>query len=163
MSKKEMRIVAAAVLFVLFLFSFFLAGKMFWLTTLFTGVNPFYKLKKLKYVGCLLRLIYYPIIAAICASVISLVPNKLPKGIIAKLGSRSIQVYSLHYPIIIFLSSERLNIPCFRQDFSHLLWTIFISAVVLTAVLSTKVFENPLKIIMNSNSKVYRIIREHLE
>ena len=76
---------------------------------LLTGRNSFWVLEKLNEFGALFRFGYYILVFLLGAAIISLIPNTLGKGTIAKLGARSVQVYALHY-FFIFLVYHNLHI-----------------------------------------------------
>lgn len=76
---------------------------------LLTGRNSFWVLEKLNEFGALFRFGYYILVFLLGAAIISLIPNTLGKGTIAKLGARSVQVYALHY-FFIHLLYRRLDI-----------------------------------------------------
>lgn len=50
--------------------------------------------------GGLYRLGYYIVAFLIGSAVIAIIPNKFGNGFVAKLGSRSLQIYSLHYVVL---------------------------------------------------------------
>lgn len=79
------------------------------LQPLLTGRNSFWVLEKLNEFGALFRFGYYVLVFLLGAAIISLIPNTLGKGTIAKLGARSVQVYALHY-FFIFLLYHNLRI-----------------------------------------------------
>lgn len=79
------------------------------LKPLLSGRNSFWVLEKFSEYGVLFRFGYYILTFLLGAAIISLVPDTLGKGTIAKLGSRSVQVYALHY-FFIFLLYHNLRI-----------------------------------------------------
>lgn len=79
------------------------------LQPLLSGRNSFWVLEKLSEYGVLFRFGYYILVFLLGAAIISLIPNTLGKGTIAKLGARSVQVYALHY-FFIFLLYHNLHI-----------------------------------------------------
>lgn len=76
------------------------------LKPLLSGKNSFWTLEKLCGYGIFFRFGYYVFVFLLGAMIISLIPNKLGNGTIAKLGSRSVQVYALHYFFIHLLYSN---------------------------------------------------------
>lgn len=79
------------------------------LQPLLSGRNSFWTLEKLCGYGIFFRFGYYVFVFLLGAMIISLIPNKLGKGTIAKLGSRSVQVYAMHY-LFIHLFYSNLHI-----------------------------------------------------
>ena len=79
------------------------------LRPLLSGRNSFWVLEKLSEYGILLRFGYYIIAFLLGAAIISLIPDRLGKGTVARLGSRSVQVYALHY-FFIYLLYHSLHI-----------------------------------------------------
>lgn len=101
LSKTYIRILAAIYFVIYTAIFFFKIEDLYFLRPLLTGRNPFSKLGEYANYGGLLRLGYYVIIFLFCASVIALIPNRLgKKGYFARLGSRTLQVYMLHFCLI---------------------------------------------------------------
>lgn len=67
------------------------------LRPLLTGRNSYELLMDAYSFGALIRLAYYAAVTIIGAAVVCLVPKRLGSGGIARLGSRTLQIYSLHY------------------------------------------------------------------
>ena len=151
-SKKYIKILSVVIIIALGIVVFNVPNIHF-LTPLLTSSGSYFEFLDNVQFGGLCRLAYYAIVPIICVAVISLVPEKIPTGIIAKFGSRSLQVYILHYPIIYILTSEKLNILFFRKDYEHPVFTIFVAGIVLTLVLSLKVFSEPIFKIINPKKR----------
>lgn len=100
-SRKWVKIASAAVLLVIMAIVYFKIDEIYWLRPLLTGRNPFSKLEQYVQYGGLMRLVYYPIVALIVIAVMSLIPAL--QGITMKIGSRSLQIYVLHYCFIYLL------------------------------------------------------------
>lgn len=141
LSKKYIKIISAVILIVFVLIMFLKTGSVYWLRPVLSGQNPFSSLRQNFVYGGFYRLLYYPIAFIIGASVISLTPSKIGKGHIAKLGSRSIQIYSLHYVFIIILY-ENLNLSRFINMLlpEHPLWMIFPVALAIVLICSLKIW-----------------------
>lgn len=119
----------------------------YWIRPLLTGRNPYSALKGLCYpLGGLLRLAFYLGSALIGMMVIAVTPDRLGGGIIAGLGSRSIQVYMLHRPCIILLC-VRLQIAGWFQRIwpAHYHLLIIPLALGITLFCSWKIFERPIR------------------
>lgn len=85
------------------------------LQPLLSGKHSFWILKKHPGYGIFFRFGYYVLSFLLGAMIISLIPNKLGKGFIAGLGSRSVQVYALHY-VFIHLLYQNFNIDAWMQQ-----------------------------------------------
>ena len=154
-SAKWVRSISIILLMAVFVYICFNIQSVYWVRALLTGRNPFSKLEGIRYpLGGLLRFFYYTISAFIGAMVIAVIPEHIGKGLIAQLGSRSIQVYVLHRPLII-LFCARLHIEnWFAQiwpEHYHLL--IVPLAFVITLFCSWKVFEKPIRILIMPSLK----------
>lgn len=71
-----------------------------------SGRRPFSALGDRQNYGGPFRLLYYFVVFTLGAMIISLIPDKLGKGKIAEIGSRSVQIYALHYVFIHFFYSN---------------------------------------------------------
>lgn len=69
--------------------------KLYWLSPLLSGQNPYKSLGEMADWGGILRAIYYLVAFILIFAVIALIPAG--KSIITRLGSRSVWVYALHY------------------------------------------------------------------
>lgn len=116
---------------------------------LVTGRNSF-KVVGLGLSGGLYRFIYYIFVPLIGMALIILTPKK--KMFFTKLGERTLQVYVLHYFVYILFNKLdlfnlfRLNVPYFKIS-------IIIFAIILTIILSLKLFELPFKWLLNLKYK----------
>lgn len=118
--------------------------------TLFTGNHSYYICSKyITNCGANDRILMYLIFIFMGVLIIGAIPNKqIP--VITKFGSRTLQVYILHRPILTLLQfSPLVNI---LKNISYKNWDIMwmLIGIVLTFVLSLKIFEYPFKIIMNN-------------
>ena len=100
LNKKPLKILSVAGIIGFIVFLCFKFRSVEFLTPLLSGKNPFWSMSKLPGYGVFFRAGYYVFVFILGAMIISLIPNKLGKGTIAKLGSRSVQVYALHYVFI---------------------------------------------------------------
>lgn len=105
LSKKSVRALSLVGIVGYIVFLCFKYDSVGFLKPLLTGQNSFWLLEKHCGYGVFFRLGYYVLVFLLGAMIISLIPNKLGKGTIAKLGSRSVQVYALHYVFIHLLYS----------------------------------------------------------
>ena len=115
------------------------------LRPLLTGRNSYEPLEDAYSFGGLIRLAYYIAAVIIGSAVICLVPKKLGSGRIARLGSRTLQIYSLHY-FFIFLYSTLVG-RSILPDHPAIMSVIL--AVLITAVCSFKFWEPVFNAIMN--------------
>lgn len=114
---------------------------------LLTGRNAFTKMKGMMYpLGGLLRFGQYILAFVIGMLVIAAVPESMMKGRIAALGKRSIQVYTLHRPCIIFLINK-VNISAALYSIwpAHYHLLILPVAFLITLFCSWKLFEKPIQ------------------
>ena len=100
LDKKYLKVISAVVIAVLALILFLRVDSCYWLRPLITGRHPYSKLGDNADFGALYRLAYYVVVFIVGAAVICITPNRIGSGAIARLGSRSLQVYVLHYFII---------------------------------------------------------------
>lgn len=105
LSKKPVRVLSLVGIVGYIVFLCFKYDSVGFLKPLLTGQNSFWLLEKHCGYGVFFRFGYYVLVFLLGAMIISLIPNKLGKGTIAKLGSRSVQVYALHYVFIHLLYS----------------------------------------------------------
>ncbi len=113
---------------------------------LITGRWGFDALGRYKIYGCVLRFAYYIMAFLIGGAVVCLTPNKLGKnGIIAKWGSRSLQVYMLHYSLIHIFDGRIKNL--LPEIHPAILFAVL--TVMFTLICSLKIWEPVFKIFMN--------------
>ncbi|MCR2032658.1 acyltransferase family protein [Anaerofustis stercorihominis] len=117
-------------------------NQMFQFRKLFLGKYPYYNGINIYY-----RFIYYISVFIFISMVISITPNRYIKGF-TQYGSRTLQVYFLHRPMITFVIN--LGFGTFLMNFCGKFWMIpyFICAIILTYVLSIKFFERPFNFIL---------------
>lgn len=147
LSGRGVRILAALLLAAGILFVCDNIQSVYWIRPILTGRNPYSALKEIWYpLGGLLRLAFYLGAALIGMLVIAVTPDRLGGGIVARLGSRSIQVYMLHRPCIILLC-VRLQIAGWFQRIwpAHYHLLIIPLALGITLLCSWKVFERPIR------------------
>ncbi|MEG2441356.1 MAG: acyltransferase family protein [Acetivibrio sp.] len=110
---------------------------------LFTGRHPF-SIVKIENCSALHRMIAYLITTVSCISVASIVPDvRLP--LVTKFGSRTLQVYFWHRPILFVIMYSKIMDPVFYYLPDALCKLLFLMmGVVLTFILSLKVFALPL-------------------
>ncbi len=153
LSSKRVKITSAGVIvgYIAILSIFF--DEMRFLKPLLSGQNHFFRLEKLAEYGALFRLGYYAVVFLLCAAIISLVPNNIGKGTLAKLGSRSVQVYALHY-FFIDLLYKNFGLVEWAEgifpNFSKIL--ILPISVILLLLCSMKLWEPIFNFILNPDN-----------
>lgn len=142
LSKKRAKITSTAGLIILALFIVVFLDKVIIFSPLFTGRNPFSILGDLANYGGFFRLIYYPIVFLVGAMVIAVTPEKTYKGIMAKWGSRSVQVFVLHkFFMDLFYVGLDANSIMAKICPSHPTLLIFPLALIIVAICSLKIWE----------------------
>lgn len=104
-------------------------------------------------VGMTQRLITYVVAVIMSIFIISLIPNiRIP--FISDMGTRTLQVYVLHRPILLIMQYEG-TLPWIRNHVSNSHWDFYwlLTGVVLTLLLSFKFIEIPFKKLMDNKMK----------
>lgn len=145
LDKKYLKIISAVVLIILALVLFIRVDSCYQFRPILTGRHPYIKLNENNDFGGLYRLAYYLIAFIVGGAVVCLTPNSLGKGKIASMGSRSIQVYILHYPLVYFydgfIGSKFLP--------EYPVYIVIGLSVAITLLCSQKFLEAPLSRILN--------------
>ena len=136
-SKKYYKIISVIVLLIPAIIVVFKLDSVYWLRPLLTNSVSYASLRDARPFGGLDRLAYYAVAFLMSSAVICLTPDKLGNGTVARLGSRSLQVYALHY-IVIYLLYGLLNSNSYICKHS---WVIFPLSVATTLLFSLKIFE----------------------
>lgn len=141
-SNKKLKIAAAAIIVLWLLLCFTKTDTVTLLRPLFTGRNAFSSNELFARWGFLYRALCYLITFAVSSSLISLMPDKrLP--VVTSLGSRTLQVYLWHWPFVRLLQAAGVHTMLMASAAGKIGW-LFI-AVMLTFVLSTRLFSFPAK------------------
>lgn len=149
LNKRYLRIISAVVLIILAVVVFVWVDSCYWLRPLITGRHPYSRLGNNADFGALYRLAYYIIAFVVGAAVICLTPNKLGNGTVARLGSRSLQVYVLHY-FFIHLYGGFVGTNLFPN---HPAIVIISLSVIITLLCSMKFWEPVFDKIFNPKLK----------
>ncbi len=150
LSSKPVKIISAAIIVGFIVFLSFKLNSITFLRPLLSGKNPYSTLTRYSEAGGLLRLGYYVFVFILGAAIISLVPNKLGKGTVARLGSRSVQVYALHYFFIDLLYSNFDLIGWADGIYPNLSKILILPiSVAILLLCSTKYLEPIFKVILN--------------
>ena len=117
---------------------------------LVTGRRAYHSFEDMQKWGFVTRLVYYVVASVVSFAVIVLVPKKTPFGICAKLGQRTLAVYSFHY-IAIFYIFEKYKFRDFViENFGTKgVWIIIPIAIAITLFFSINIFQKALLFIMN--------------
>lgn len=143
LSGKRMKVISILMLGIFILYLCVKVHDVYWIRPLLTGRNAFSKLGELRCpYGWCLRIGYYFVAACLGMMIIALTPERMCHGWIAKLGSRSIQVYVLHRPCIILLCTRMQIAGYFERIWpSHYHLLIVPLAAVITLFCSWGIFE----------------------
>ncbi|MCR5150957.1 MAG: acyltransferase family protein [Clostridiales bacterium] len=104
---------------------------------IFTGRNSYSVIKPNCPYAFTFRLICYAVSAVMTFCVISLTPSKTPFGHLSRWGAKSLQVYAVHYPLMVLLLkfvSEKYNLPAYfvsKLPLYEILIAVLITAVCL--------------------------------
>lgn len=139
---RPLKIIAAAVIAVWFIICLTQTDLVTGLRPLFTGRNSYAAAEIFTKWGFLFRALCYIITLFTSVSVICLIPNmRLP--LITELGSRTLQVYYWHYPMIRVLQRLGIQAALMGSAVGKISWVLI--GVALTFVLSLKPFSFPTK------------------
>lgn len=142
LSKRQIKIISAIMLILLAVFIVMFIDKIGIFSVLMTGRNPFSKLGDYAKYGAALRLIYYFVVFLVGAMVISVTPEKTYKGLMAKWGSRSVQVFVLHkFFMDLFYAGFGANSIMAKICPSHPKLLIFPLTILIVAICSLKIWE----------------------
>lgn len=144
--KKGLRIASFITLIIWILICIILLERVYVLRPLFTGRNPFNINEIFIKWGFIYRILCYIISFIIGFSIICVVTDRKLPGI-TLFGSRTLQVYFWHLPILTFLSIYYINSNLSITYIGKLVWLL--SSIFLTFVLSQKQFKFPISQIGN--------------
>ncbi len=154
---KTKKIVAAIILAVFAIFVFVQGDDIYSLRYLLTGRNPYNTLGKFETAGFLLRLLYYLVVTIIGACVIIVSPSKMPFGLCAKFGQRTLAVYGLHYGGL-YLIYDILQLKPFLNEtigrYSE--WSVVPVSVIITLFFSVDFFNKGLTFLLNLPSNLLK-------
>ncbi len=134
-------IFSAIFLVLLFLIIFKNIDSLYFLRPLLSGRNSFRSLGSYEYLGGLYRILYYPIVIFVSLAIISIIPKR--KLCFTVLGKRTLQVYCLHTLVLSFW--VHFNVSYILQVITQKNWLklYLLVPIVLTFILSLKIFEYP--------------------
>lgn len=134
LDKKWIKIVSVIGIIAYMVIIYFFLYDMNLFRNLLSGQNPYRTLKFYPDYGILYRLVHYLIVACLGAMIISLIPDKLGKGGIARIGGRSVQIYALHY-IFIELLYKVIDIDVYLDNISPILTKVVMLPVTVLIIL----------------------------
>lgn len=147
-SNKKLKIISVFVILLWAFLCLFKLDPFYSLRPLFTGRNPFND--RLAPYGPLCRILCYFITSIVSLALICITPNKKINPI-TTWGSRTLQVYFWHRPVIYFLI-ELTNVGALCNNF-YLEFVYLFLGVLLTVVLSFKIFSFPVQNILEFGKK----------
>ena len=141
LERKRIVIFSAIFLVLLFLIIFKNIDSLYFLRPLLSGRNSFRSLGSYEYLGGIYRILYYPIVIFVSLAIISIIPKC--KLCFTVLGKRTLQVYCLHTLILSFW--VHFNVSYILQVITQKNWLklYLLVPIVLTFILSLKIFEYP--------------------
>ena len=154
LSGSALKIISLVLLTVLAAFVFLRIKDIYWIRPLLTGKNPFRTLGAYAPYGGLLRLLYYGAAFAVGAMVIAVLPAKLGRGWISGIGRRSVQIFSLHWPVTIILY-EGFHLQAWLERIypAHYKLLLLPLALLITLFCSLKLWEKPFQLILHPKGK----------
>ncbi len=157
LSSKPVKIIAVLFIIALIVFIYFKLPSIEFLLPMLSGKNSFFTLKRYQELGGVFRLCYYAYAFVLGAMIIALIPNKLGKGTVAKLGSRSVQVYALHY-FFIYLIYKKYDFIGWADSIYPNLSRILILpiSIALLLICSLKIWEPIFNFILKPKIKTLK-------
>lgn len=140
--KPAAKTAAVIIMAALIVTAVFFGERLYWLRPLLTGVNPFSTLGTCAKFGFLFRLGNYAVSALVSYAVIVLTPDRTPRGILAKLGKRTLPVYALHY-IVMYILYYNFNFRDLLQSIAPAWdeWLAVLLSVPITLICSLGIFD----------------------
>lgn len=147
---KMLKVVGMAVLLVWGAICLFCVDDVYILRALFTGRNPFSANPAFEKLGMLYRLLCYVITSIVTFCIICVAPSRrLP--LISNYGSKTIQVYFWHWPVILLMEKAGILDVLFGTVYGKIVAMVI--GVIITVVLSMKPFSFPSDNILRSGKK----------
>lgn len=118
-ASKNKKIIALLILISVSVFVFIMGDDIYTIRYLLTGKNPYSTLGVFAPYGVLLRIVYYIVSVVVSLCFIIIMPDKTPRGLIAKLGQRTLSVYVFHYTAIYLIFDYFDLKPVFENIFGQ--------------------------------------------
>lgn len=149
-SKKALKIIGLTVLVIWGGICLFRLEDFYMLRPLFTGRNSFAANPAFEKWGMLYRLLCYAVSVLVSFCIICVMPSrKIP--LISSFGSKTVQVYFWHWPFILILERFGVLNVLFGTAYGKL--AAMVIGLILTFILSTKLFSFPSENILRSGKK----------
>lgn len=157
LNKKYIKVIAVLFIAAYLIFIYMNYDMISFLRPLLSGKHPFWILKKFPGYGIFFRFGYYILTFVLGALIISLIPNKLGKGFIAGLGSRSVQVYALHY-VFIHLLYQNFNIDALLQPYLPISTKVIILplSIVVILICSSKLWTPIFDLVLKPGYPIFK-------
>ena len=156
-NKKNMFISGLFVVLCVILCLYF-ANEIYFLRPLFTGRNPYINIDfpvDILMTGALFRLIWLIFCIFLSIAIMSLIPKR--EVFFTKFGSRTLQVYVLHYFLAIIIGNSFIGRFLVDVVSAWLPVLLVILAIIVSFILSLKIFEKPFaKILKLDFKKIYK-------
>ena len=156
-SKKFLHILAVTLLIVIYFLFINYANELYFLRPIFTARNPFSYVEfptDLLITGAAFRLFWFIYVILIALAFFIIVPDQ--KTSYSEFGSRTLQVYVLHLPIVLILMHEPVLSFLVNLFGNHVYFALVIMGFITCAILSLKCFEKPfIKLMKYDFSKLY--------
>lgn len=154
LSNKYIVALSAIIMTVFLLVVFLKIKSVYWLRPMLTGLNPYEVMGPNQHYGIIYRFVYYIVVFIIGASVISLTPNRIAGGFFAKIGSRSVQVYSMHYVFIYVFFHNPVTYNWMHTHIpSFMLWLVVPAAMAIVLICSMKIWTPVFDIILKPKKR----------
>lgn len=140
---KPQKIISAILIVAAIAFVAYKGDDIYWTRLLLTGRNPYSSLNGNFHFGFWFRLVHYIVAFAVGSAVVILTPERTPKGLLAKLGQRTLGVYVFHYSVLYLI----FNVFDCKQYVGE--WIVFPLALIITLLLSARFITAFLQKIMN--------------
>ena len=121
-------------------------NKMPFLTNLISGKASYYAMGLSDIYGLLSRSLWFVVCLLMCLSLIIIIPKR--KFLISKFGSRTLQVFLLHLIIIVYLRKTDFFVWLMQFDDFYVTIAMILLGILITFVLSLKIFSYPFDFIM---------------
>ncbi len=119
-----------------------MTDRIYWIRTLMTGRAPYQELGAYAKYGMILRGLYYPATALICAAVAAIVPKRHLPVLTECVGQRTLQIYGLHYLLIeILFDGLRLGTRMQAVWPTHYLLLLVPVALVILVISALKIWK----------------------
>ena len=157
-SKRSFFIMAVLFLFIIYFIFIHYANDLYFLRPIFTARNPFLYVEfpiDILFTGAVFRLLWFIYIILIALAFFAIIPIRNTSY--SEFGSRTLQVYVLHLPIVLIVMHE--PVLSFIVDLfgRHIYFGLVIIGFIICAIFSLSFFEKPFAKILNTNfSKFYK-------